>query len=133
VSAAALNKPELNRIPKLLRLLLIATEPGEIIAAIEALRRALASAGLDAHYVVDRYEAGAQASDKTGFSEPQQTDDAAFADLRSTVWFCWHRRDRLGEKERAFVENICKRCTALTDRQRAWILDIADRLERVPA
>jgi hypothetical protein len=122
VSAGALPTVRPNSIPKLLRLLLISDQDGEVLGALAALKRALASAGLDAHYIVDAFE--------RGMVGPKRTDDAVYGDLRSTVWFCWHRRDRLDPKERQFVENICKRRTTPTDRQRAWILDIADRLER---
>jgi DNA-binding transcriptional LysR family regulator len=106
---------------------LIADQDGEALGALAALKRSLASAGLDAHDLVAAFERGMVAQDGP---ETKRSDDAVYGDIRSTVWFCWHRRNRLGPKEREFVENICKRRTTPTDRQRVWILDIADRLER---
>jgi hypothetical protein len=46
---------ETDRLAKLLRLALGSDKHGEIIGAVEALKRALAAAGLDSHWIVDAF------------------------------------------------------------------------------
>jgi len=113
-----------ERLAKLLRLALVADHDGEAIGAIHALKRALCSAGLDPHYVVDCFERGTQ-PDTPSISPDAQGDD------RSLVWFAWHHRDRLSVKEAAFIESLTRWRGTISDKQRVWLHDIVDRLAEV--
>jgi len=110
------------RLAKLLRLALVADHDGEIIGAVCALKRALASAGLDPHHIVDAFERG------TSQVAPSISPADVAGDDRSLVWFAWHRRDRLSVKEAAFVESLTRWRGTISDRQRVWLHDICDRL-----
>jgi hypothetical protein len=112
------------KIAKLLRLALIAGMDGEILAAVSALKRSLASAGLDAHYVVDAFERGASPS------APSISPDVA-GDDRSSIRWCWHHRDRLTRKEAAFIESLTRWRGTISERQRVWLRDICDKLAEV--
>jgi hypothetical protein len=57
---AGLASTDVDRLGKLLRLALVADQAGEITGAICALKRALASAGLDPHFIADAFERGAK-------------------------------------------------------------------------
>jgi hypothetical protein len=121
-----------QRFGKLLKLALISEQPGEILAALCALKRALASAGLDAHWLADVVERGAQPHAPSVSPDIAQDDRKPpwhrERDERSDAWFCFHRRDLLSPKERAFIENVIRWSSPLSPRQRQWIYDIADRL-----
>jgi hypothetical protein len=125
--STALASVDVDRLGKLLRLALVADQAGEITGAIHALRRALASAGLNPHYVVDAFERGT-AQLAPSVSPDIAQDDRRERDERSDAWFCFHRRDLLSAKERAFIENVIRWSSPLSPKQRQWIFDIADRL-----
>jgi hypothetical protein len=103
------------RLAKLLRLALVADRDGEGLGAIHALRRALASSGLDA------FLRGAQ-PDTPSISTDTLGDD------KSLVWFAWHRRDRLSVKEASFIESLKDWRGTISERQRVWLRDICDKL-----
>ena len=127
--ASATIEPE--RFAKLLRLALGSDKDGEIIGAVVALKRSLAAAELDTHWIVDSFERGAapvarvdaHARHDDGDGDDDGPDD------RSRVWFAWHRRHRLAAREREFVENIVRWSAPLSPRQRQWLFNIVDRLE----
>ena len=121
--AVATVEPE--RFAKLLRLALGSDKDGEIIGAVVALKRSLAAAELDTHWIVDTFERGAQVT----CTQVTSDDTSSKRDDRSAAWFCFHRRYSLSPKERLFVENIVQRATPLTPRQAKWLHDIVDRLE----
>jgi hypothetical protein len=127
----AVASVETDRFAKLLRIALGSDKDGEIIGAVMALKRTLAAAELDTHWIVDSFERGAapvvHADDRGRDREDDGDDDGQ--DDRSKVWFAFHRRHRLSEKERLFVENIAARSGRLTPRQRQWLFDICGRLE----
>jgi hypothetical protein len=127
----ALASVDVDRLGKLLRLALVADQAGEITSAIHALKRALASAGLDPHYVVDAFERGtAQVAPSVSPDIDVAQDDPRERDDRSDAWFAFHRRHFLSPKERAFIENIIEWSAPLSEKQRKWLRDIVDRLER---
>jgi hypothetical protein len=114
--------PGTERFGKLLRLALVADQPGEIVAAVCALKRALAVAGLDAHAIVDAFERGAQ---PIAIADERPLDEEV---ERSTIWWCYHHRGALSAKERRFVESLIRWRGPISDRQRQWLHDIAARL-----
>lgn len=115
---------ETSRVAKLLRLALIADHDGEALGALTALKRSLASVGLDAHYLVDAFERGAAQV------APSISPDVG-GDDRSVVWFAWHRRDRPSMKEAAFIESLTRWRGTISERQRVWLRDICDKLAEV--
>jgi DNA-binding transcriptional LysR family regulator len=109
-----------SRFSKLLRLALVADQPGEIVAAVAALKRALTTSGVDPHWLADAFERGTKS-----IAVPHVDD---VADDRSTVWWCWHHRDDLTAKERKFIESLTRWRGPISERQARWLQDIADRL-----
>jgi hypothetical protein len=118
----ALATIETSKLAKLIRLIFGSDNDGEVIAAVAALRRALASAGLDAHWLADIVER------RTNSIAAPAADDRRERDERSDAWFCFHHRDELSPRERAFIENVVRWSSPLSPKQRKWIHDIADRL-----
>jgi hypothetical protein len=121
MSTAALATVENAKLAKLIRLALISDEAGEILGAIAAVRRMLAASNLDAHWLADIIERGASPS-APSISPNAQGDD------RSSIWWCWHHRDRLSPKEARFVETSTRWRGTISDRQRQWLRDICDKL-----
>jgi hypothetical protein len=117
----ALAVADVNRLGKLLRLLLISEQTGEVLSALAALKRALASAGLDAHGLADIVERGM--APIAHVAEERRCDDE-----QSTIWFCFHRRHLLTPRDARFVESVVKWSGPLSDRQRKWLFDICDKL-----
>lgn len=116
-----------DKLAKLMRLIFSSDRPGEVVAAVDATKRLLATNGLDGHWVADRITAPvAHADDR---ADRRDDDVDGEQEDRSAAWFCWHRRYRLSPKERQFVENIVERAAPLTPKQRKWLCDIVDRLE----
>jgi DNA-binding transcriptional LysR family regulator len=109
-----------SRFSKLLRLALVADQPGEIVAAVAALKRALTTSGVDPHWLADAFERGAKS-----IAIPHIGD---VVDDRSTVWWCWHHRDDLTAKERKFIASLTRWRGPISERQARWLQDIADRL-----
>lgn len=118
----ALATVDTDRLAKLIRLIFGSDQDGEIVAAVAAVKRLLASAGLDAHALADIVEHGAKS-----IAAPP-ADDHGERDERSDAWFCFHHRNELSPKERAFIENVIQWSSPLSPKQRKWIHDIADRL-----
>jgi hypothetical protein len=131
VTAPALPTVRPNSIPEILRLLLISDIDGEVLAARAALRRVLASAGLDPHHVVDAYERGTKslgsANGQSAHSDHPDDHDRA-GDDRSAIWFAFHRRHSLTPRDRQFIERLTEWRGPLSTKQRKWLADICDKL-----
>jgi hypothetical protein len=127
VSERAVATTDVDRIAKLIRLIFSSDRQGEVVAAVDATKRLLATNGLDCHWVADRITAQVARADDRAHGARDGDDDGQ--DDRSAAWFCWHRRHRLSVKEKAFIENMVAWSGPLTPRQRKWIRDICDRLE----
>jgi hypothetical protein len=119
----ALATVDVDRLGKLLRLALIADLDGEITGALAALKRALASAGLDPHYVADCFERGAAAP-----VAPSISPDVTQGDDRSAIWFAFHRRYSLSPRDRQFIERLTEWRGTLSTKQQKWLRDICDKL-----
>lgn len=126
--ASCAGAPSENlRLAKLLRLALVADHDGEAIGAIHALRRALASSGLDPHFVADAFLRGTQPMaivDRPDDSDGEHDD----GDDRSSIWFAYHRRYSLTPRDRQFVEGLTRWHGTLSAKQRKWLADILDKL-----
>jgi hypothetical protein len=110
----ALASVDVDKLGKLLRLALIADQDGEITGAIHALKRSLASCGLDPHYIADCFERGASPVSVPLAAEHDEDDT-------SLVWFVWHRRERLSPKEPSFIETLTRWRGKISERQRKWL------------
>lgn len=117
--STALATVETERLAKLLRLIFGSDQDGEIVAAVAAVRRILAASDVDHHWLADRLTAPIALA---------AVDNCEDRDDRSDAWFCFHRRNMLSPKERAFIENIVARSAPLSSKQRKWLHDICDKL-----
>jgi hypothetical protein len=101
---------------KLIRLIFISDRPGEIANAVDAVRRLLASENVDTHWPAERLTTPVQTKPEPDVSQ-------------STVWWCFHRRHQLSERDRDFIENLAKSCKPLSTKQQKWLQDICEKLE----
>jgi hypothetical protein len=121
MNAAAATLVETDRLAKLLRLIFSSDKSGEVLAAVDAAKRVLASENVDAHWLADRLT-----------SQPARAhppDKSAERDDRSAAWFAFHRSHWLSPKERKFIESIVQWAAPLSPKQRRWLHDIVERLE----
>jgi hypothetical protein len=116
----ALAIADVARLAKLIRLIFGSDQPGEITAAVAAVRRTLEANNVDHHWLADRLAAP--------IALP-----ACERDDRSAAWFCFNRRDLLSPKERAFICNVVERSAPLSPKQKQWLFDLVDRLEAAAA
>jgi hypothetical protein len=121
----ALATIETAKLAKLIRLIFGSDQPGEITAAVAAVRRTLAAADLDAHWLADVVERGA-----APIAVPVADDDG---DDRSSVWFAYHRRWSLSPRDRQFIERLTTWRGPLSEKQRKWLADVCDKLAEVAA
>jgi hypothetical protein len=119
---SALAVAETDRLAKPLRLVFSSDKAGEITAAVAAVRRILAAADLDGHWLADHLTAPVALPVKEDIKHTDHADDDT-----SLAWFCFHRRHQLSPKERLFTESIVRWSTSLSPKQRQWLFDIADR------
>jgi hypothetical protein len=135
MSERAVASTETDRLAKLIRLIFSSDNSGEIVAAVTAAKRVLASENVDAHWLADALERGAAPvvvtpEDESGERDDRdRDDDRPDADDRSKAWFAWHRRFLLSAKERQFVERVVSWRGPLSVKQRQWLRAIVDRLE----
>jgi hypothetical protein len=145
--------PIAGRVAKLLKQMLSTEHDGEAIAAKEAIKRTLASAGADIHILADAIEAGptflqealvrADEARRQAEEELKRARDIA-KDMRTRPWHedqsppwnaiahtCEAASHRLGERERKFVEDMV-RWTACggepTEKQAKWLRSIYVRV-----
>src|ERR1700738_4801912 len=108
--ATAIAVETTDRLVKLLRLIFSTDKAGEIVAAVGAANRVLAAGDQDTHFIAEVFERGAALPiPRADHDHNHQHNGADDDDDRSAIWFCWHRRHRLSEKERLFVENVAAR------------------------
>jgi hypothetical protein len=107
----------IDQLGKLIRLIFISDRPGEIANAIGAVRRLLASENLDAHWLAERLTTPIQIKPEPDVGQ-------------STVWWCFHRRRLLSERDCDFIESIAKSGKSLSAKQQKWVADIVAKLER---
>src|SRR5258707_468774 len=88
-----------DRIGKLVRLMLSTNRDGEALAAVGALKRALDVAGLDCHAVADALATGLRPVPQRQLWGPAEPD---LTNWQSMAWFCHfhHFKLRGGDRER---------------------------------
>jgi hypothetical protein len=123
-----------ERLKKLL-LMLSSDQPGEVVAAAQAIGRTLKIDGSDWHDLARRLSAPATA--KTRSSEQPRRDnnnnDSSNKDWRSLREYCLQHDDQLRPREREFVENLGEWRGDLTEKQFAWLNSICARIRRATA
>jgi hypothetical protein len=142
-----------TKVGKLLRLALSATQPGEIVGAVNALKRTIEAAGLDLHGFADAVEVGLKppkkrASRKKATPEPPRYEppppryeppppppplrrepDPYPQNWRHCVEWLLDRAAKFGpliysDKELRFLEQMLNLHYEATERQQAWIWTI---------
>jgi hypothetical protein len=102
--------PMLNKlIPRL-----ASTHDGEVVATVRAIERVLKSAGRDLHDLAACLGA--------------PVAQMQHADWRRDVRFCSENTDFLSERELDFISNLARGGRKPTEKQAAWLRDIAGRL-----
>lgn len=113
-----------ERLQKLL-LMLSSDQPGEVVAAAQAIKRALKAAGADWHYLANRLTTG---------PKPHKADHRA---RRPDTWpddwhvmhdYCLDREAQLRSREQDFINSLCEWRGDLTEKQYAWLASIYQRL-----
>jgi DNA-binding transcriptional LysR family regulator len=118
----ALATVDRERFSKPLRLVLGSDKDGEIIGAVAALKRALAAAGLDSHWIADAFERGA--------AVPVVVPGSEERNYVSDLWYAHHRRNLLSERDRRFVETLVNWRGMPSEKQLKWLNDIIVKLGR---
>lgn len=119
MTALAEVAPKIARVMRLLG----SDKDGEVVAAVHAIGRTLAGAGLDWHAL-------AGAIGRAGLE-----DETRITDWHSAVMWIWrHRMGLLRPREQDFIEDMAARPASwfLTPRQRDWLQAIADRVGYEP-
>ena len=106
------------RIAALVRLVLGSDKDGEILGAVEALKRTLAAAGLDHHRLAEVIEAGL----------PKPAAPEIGDDWRALARFCQQHIGKLTPKEAAFVATLARYKRPPSEKQVGWLISIAGRL-----
>jgi hypothetical protein len=108
-----------DRLAKLILLAFGSDKPGEIAAAIAAVKRLLAANNVDHYWLANQL---------TYQTEEHHHDDSD----RSLAWWCHHHRDLLSAKEWRFVESLTRWRGTISARQHQWLHAIADKIEPAP-
>jgi hypothetical protein len=125
----ALASVDTDRLAKLIRLIFGSDRDGETVAAVAAVKRLLASAGLDAHALADIVEYGTKS-----IAVPHvDRDDDGGGDDRSAIWFAFHRRHSLSPRDRQFIEGLTRWHGTLSAKQRKWLGDICAEISEAAA
>jgi hypothetical protein len=112
------QSPVATRVGQLLRLALSSDRDGEVLASLSALKRTMATNGIDLHHLADAVVAG--------LGRPPVP--APELDWRDTARFCRSRPDLLSEKEARFIATIMSRDQPLSPKQDKWLLAIEARV-----
>jgi hypothetical protein len=121
--------PFSDKLHKLFKLLLSSTSPGEIVNARDAMLRVVTSNSGDLHSLAEVLVAGLKPEIKTVYRDRAPNKEAHARDV--AAW-CLEQFEAgalcYGEKERTFVEDMARRYGDPTEKQRAWLAKIFDRL-----
>jgi hypothetical protein len=116
--------PIAPRLRKLL-LMLSSTQPGEVVAAANAISRTLKDAGRDWHDL-----AGGLLTTAPQVKPRQRDESRTGADWYSQYLFCRDRTHLLREREAEFVISLGSWRGTPTEKQQAWLDAIYTRLRR---
>jgi hypothetical protein len=129
MSERAVATTDVDRFAKLIRLIFSTDQEGEAAAAVDAVKRMLASENVDAHWLADSFKRGAAPLARVDDVRADRHGDDEERDDHSAIWFCWHRRHRLSPREHAFIERIRTWRGPLSEKQQQWLYSIVDRLD----
>jgi len=117
-----------TKIAKMVRLL-GSDRPGEVMGAVQALRRTLAGADLDLHDLAIVVERGLPAAIAASSMEPERPEWVELADycmgmaLRMSI-------ETVTPRDLDFLDNIRRRVTEPTPKQRVWLEGIHERVRQ---
>src|SRR5262249_294609 len=121
-----------DKLGKLLRML-SSDKDGEVLAATAAIKRTLATEGLDIHSLADALGRPAPRAEAKAQRAPHETADWSDADI--TYWHnvaceCEARANALTAREQKFVNDMVSRTwhAKPSERQRAWLLIILNKV-----
>jgi hypothetical protein len=116
-----------DRLEKLVRML-SSDKDGEVLAATAAIRRVLATEGLDIHSLADALCRPAPRAEQRA----PHKDRAEDTDWYSMACECDAHEDRLSEREQKFISDMVTWTArrAPTEKQQAWLLAIFARVRR---
>ena len=111
--------------PKLRQLLLLLSsdQPGEVVAAAAAIKRALRSRGCDFHDLV----AGLTTPPPLAPNSQADFDDGDWRAMRD---FCLKHESRLRSREREFINDLKRWRGKLTSKQFVWLQAIYDSIRK---
>jgi hypothetical protein len=118
-----------ERLKKLL-LMLSSDQPGEVVAAAQAIGRTLKTDGSDWHALARRLSAPATAKTRTSGTSHRDTNDEDWRALRE---YCLQHEDQLRPREQEFIDDIGDWRGDLTEKQFSWLTSIYARVRRVTA
>jgi hypothetical protein len=118
---------------KPLLLLLSSNQDGEVIAAVNAVKRTLKSANCDFHDLVAGLTSSpsAKAREQPGYTrhrDGDDVDDDISGNWRAMRDHCWRHEKRLREREREFIHSLNKWRGTPTPRQLTWLRAIFERI-----
>ena len=108
-----------DQLEKFLKLAFISDQPGEVVNAIAAVRRLLASENRDPHWLVERLV------ERLPAAEPRPGLNVG----RSSVLRCLDQRHLLSPKDQGFLEGIVRQLAPLSAAQQKWLNDIVAKLK----
>ena len=107
-------------------LMLSSDQPGEVVAAAAAIKRTLRTADADFHDLARGLIGTATSSSSSTSSSPTRED----RDWRPLHAYCKCHLDELSSREQDFMSTLDRWKGNITERQRAWLEAIHDRLCR---
>jgi hypothetical protein len=118
-----------ERIARCLLLALSSDQDGEVVAAVQAARRALAIAGLDIYALASAIETGLQAPPPAAYRPHRQEQrQEAPRDWRAEAKFCHSNRDQLIGQEHGLIDTLLKWKGMPTPKQLDWLARVVARI-----
>lgn len=116
-------------VPRLEKLLLMLSSgsDGEVVNAARAIDRTLRTAGADWHDLTGLL---ATPAPRPQTKTPRDDDSTDASDWRVMRTFCERRSDFLSAREKEFIADLKYWRGHLTQKQRAWLTAIYERLQR---
>lgn len=121
--------PLVPRLEKLL-LMLSSGSDGETLAAVRAIDRTLRTAGADWHDLTGLL---ATPAPRPQTNPPRDDDSNNSSDWRAARAFCEKRSNFLSAREKEFIADLKYWRGELTQKQRAWLTAIYERLQHKAA
>jgi hypothetical protein len=122
--------PQIARIGQLLRLALSTTADAEAVVALGALKRTMATSGIDLHALPAAVETGLRAPAPAAdpYHPHRQERQESSQDWRAEAKFCHRHRDQLVGQEHGRIDTLMKWKGMPTPRQLDWLTRIVQRI-----